>query len=286
MYENKQLQFILTSDGRIMMQNDGTYEYQYFLKDHLGSIVGVADWEGNLLQELNYDAWGKRRNANTWAHSNTLPAPITPYGFTGHEHWDNFALINMKGRLYDPVAGRFLSPDPAVQNTEYGPNYNPYSYCLNNPLKYIDPSGFNYDWFRNGITGQYYFNSELTAEDLPDIQAQWGEEWEYEHANLGFMLDNSLLSMRQDAGLMFSPFSADISLMEGVGDGLSISQERGMDDQNGEGSWWCDAYNSAIGRMVIPDFLAVGVGFNGLAGVGGGTSIEFRWVTHSPEASW
>ncbi len=36
-YENNQLQFILTSEGRIMMQNNGTYEYQYFLKDHLGN---------------------------------------------------------------------------------------------------------------------------------------------------------------------------------------------------------------------------------------------------------
>ncbi len=156
--------------------------------------------------------------------------------YTMHEHLNLFGLIIMNGRMYDPWTGRFLSPDPVMQNTEYGPNYNPYSYCLNNPLKYIDPSGFNYDWFRNGITGQYYFNSELTAEDLPDIQAQWGEEWEYEHANLGFMLDNSLLSMRQDAGLMFSPFSADISLMEGVGDGLSISQQRGMVGSAGGGA--------------------------------------------------
>ena len=108
-----------------------------------------------------------------------------------------------------------------VQNTEYGPNYNPYSYCFNNPLKYIDPSGYTTGWFRNGETGQYYFNSELTAEDLPDIQAQWGEEWKYEHDNLGYMLDISLLSFRQEVGLMISPFSADISLKEGVGDGSS-----------------------------------------------------------------
>jgi hypothetical protein len=49
--------------------------------------------------------------------------------------------------------------------------------------------------------------------------------------------------------------------------------------------WFSHAYNSTIGRMIVPDFIAIGVGFNGIAGVGGGTSIEFRWVTHGPEAS-
>ncbi len=54
----------------------------------------------------------------------------------------------------------------------------------------------------------------------------------------------------------------------------------------GDGDWFSNAYNSAIGRMVVPDFLAIGVGFNGIAGFGGGTTIEARWITHGPEASW
>jgi hypothetical protein len=47
----------------------------------------------------------------------------------------------MNGRLYDPLVGRFLSPDPFVQIPDYTQNLNRYSYCLNNPLKYTDPSG-------------------------------------------------------------------------------------------------------------------------------------------------
>jgi hypothetical protein len=47
------------------------------------------------------------------------------------------------GRVYDPVVGRFLSPDPVIQSPDFTQNYNGYSYCLNNPLKYIDPSGYN-----------------------------------------------------------------------------------------------------------------------------------------------
>jgi RHS repeat-associated protein len=57
------------------------------------------------------------------------------------EHWDEFTLINMNGRMYDPMIGRFLSPDPYVQAPDYSQNFNRYSYCLNNPLKYTDPDG-------------------------------------------------------------------------------------------------------------------------------------------------
>jgi hypothetical protein len=47
----------------------------------------------------------------------------------------------MNGRVYDPVIARFLSPDPYVQAPESSQNFNRYSYALNNPLKYTDPSG-------------------------------------------------------------------------------------------------------------------------------------------------
>lgn len=47
----------------------------------------------------------------------------------------------MNGRLYDPMLGRFFSPDNYVQMPDFSQSFNRYSYCLNNPLKYTDPSG-------------------------------------------------------------------------------------------------------------------------------------------------
>jgi len=52
-----------------------------------------------------------------------------------------FGLINMNGRAYDPVLGRMLQVDNYVQNPFSSQSYNRYSYVLNNPLKYVDPSG-------------------------------------------------------------------------------------------------------------------------------------------------
>ena len=48
----------------------------------------------------------------------------------------------MNGRLYDPLTAQFLSPDNYVQDPTFTQNYNRYIYCLNNPLKYVDPSGY------------------------------------------------------------------------------------------------------------------------------------------------
>ena len=50
--------------------------------------------------------------------------------------------INMNGRVYDPLVGRFISPDPFVQMPDYSQSYNRYSYAFNNPLRFSDPSGF------------------------------------------------------------------------------------------------------------------------------------------------
>ena len=61
--------------------------------------------------------------------------------FFSGKHLDAFSLINMNGRVYDPQIGRFLSPDPQLQAPGNWLNYNRYAYCINNPLKYTDPTG-------------------------------------------------------------------------------------------------------------------------------------------------
>jgi RHS repeat-associated protein len=63
-------------------------------------------------------------------------------GFTGHEHDDLLGVINMRGRIYEPLAQRFLSPDPLVGNPLEPQAWNGYSYVMNSPLAYVDPSGY------------------------------------------------------------------------------------------------------------------------------------------------
>jgi RHS repeat-associated protein len=122
-------------------QGTGT-TYYYLLRDHLGSITHVTNTAGTVLNRYSFDAWGRRRNPTNWGYSLTSQTDLLPdRGFTGHEYLPWFKLYNMNGRLYDPLVGRFLSADNSIQNPLNSQNYNRYSYCLNNPLKYTDPSG-------------------------------------------------------------------------------------------------------------------------------------------------
>ena len=118
----------------------GTEQVSYILKDHLGSWTAITDNVGNLMQELSFDAWGNLRDPETWS-GEFDGTPMLDRGFTGHEHLYDFGLINMNGRMYDPVMSSFLSVDNYVQQPDNSQNFNRYAYCLNNPLKYTDPSG-------------------------------------------------------------------------------------------------------------------------------------------------
>ena len=125
--------------------NDETHVY-YFHQDHLGSVIAYTNETGDIVAELSYDAWGRRRNADTWEFYDNISDAnaLDDYGFGDHEHIDLFEIVNMDGRMYDPVLGRFLSPDPYVQAPEFTQSFNRYAYCINNPLSLIDPTGYSW----------------------------------------------------------------------------------------------------------------------------------------------
>src|SRR5262249_44139907 len=96
-----------------------------------------------VVERRSYDPFGQRRNP-VWGQ----PPPgsfssLTTQGFTGHESDNELGLVNMKGRIFDPKVGRFLTTDPIVAAPFSGQGWNPYSYVLNRPLAYVDPSGFD-----------------------------------------------------------------------------------------------------------------------------------------------
>ncbi|QPJ61830.1 MAG: RHS repeat-associated core domain-containing protein [Candidatus Nitronauta litoralis] len=129
----------------------------YLHRDHLGSVVVITDDAGVAVDELSYDAHGRRRNNTDWVDygaSVTSPA-TTQRGFTGHEHLDHVGLIHMNGRVQDPILGRFLSADPFVQFPENLQSFNRYTYINNNPLSFTDPSGFMLGTTILAINSQY-----------------------------------------------------------------------------------------------------------------------------------
>lgn len=131
----------------IVVVKDGVATPYFAYSDQLGSPLTFTNSAGSVVAEQNFDAWGRYRNPSTWSYTSIPARPDWLYrGFTGHEHLSQFALINMNGRIYDPVTCRMLSPDnyvPLPWNTQ---GYNRYGYANNNPLSYVDPDG-NFFWF-------------------------------------------------------------------------------------------------------------------------------------------
>ncbi|MBS1646424.1 MAG: hypothetical protein JST67_03685 [Bacteroidetes bacterium] len=150
----------------------------------------LTDKYGTLFAQQDFDPWGRPRNPQTWdytAPANPLPAWLTR-GYTGHEYLPQFGLINMNGRMYDPLNARMLSADNEVQYPTNTQSYNRYTYCLNNPLKYADPSGYSSEGVLTGgstsmssgtadfsATGPGYRNHYMYAELS---QAYWDKAQE------------------------------------------------------------------------------------------------------------
>lgn len=128
---------------QVSTSRGATVQVRYLHRDNLGSTTAVTDASGAVIERLAYEPFGKRRlPVGADDPGGSLMAATTDRGFTNHEHMDELGLIHMNGRTYDPSIGRFMSADSHVQEPEDLQSYNRYSYVLNNPLLYTDPSGY------------------------------------------------------------------------------------------------------------------------------------------------
>jgi RHS repeat-associated protein len=115
---------------------------QFYHTNHLGSASVITDQNGGRKEKIEYFPFGTYREAIDYDPN----FPDVFYTFTGQEDDDDLAFYNFKARLYDPLLGRFISPDILVQNIEDPQTLNRYSYAMDNPLIYIDPTGhFSFD---------------------------------------------------------------------------------------------------------------------------------------------
>ena len=120
-------------------------QVRYLHYDALDSVDMITDGFGSVVEQRSFDPWGKMRSV-IWEDdrvTNIAQQLITNRGFTGHEHIEEVGFIHMNGRVYDQELGRFLSADPLIQAPFVTNSFNRYSYVMNNPLKYTDPTGFS-----------------------------------------------------------------------------------------------------------------------------------------------
>ena len=135
----------------VFKKKGAVQEYLYLHRDYQGSITAISNEAGAVVERRQFDAWGNV--VLVWdGNMNELSGlTVLDRGYTGHEHLQSVGLINMNGRLYDAKLHRFLQPDNFVQLPFDTQSYNRYAYVLNNPLKYLDPSGESW-WSDNWKT--------------------------------------------------------------------------------------------------------------------------------------
>lgn len=125
--EDTTIKYIFAGNLRIAkIVNNVTFFYH---KDHQGSTIYTTSQ--NNSEEISYYPYGTTRSGQI----------SDKYKFTDQEYDSEIGLYNYNARLYDPVIGRFITPDALVPDMYDPQSLNPYVYCRNNPLKYVDPSG-------------------------------------------------------------------------------------------------------------------------------------------------
>ena len=171
-----QTQYIYAANGLVAvnvnsLKTDGQGNYasvdrqiRYSHTDALKSVDMVTDMWGNIVDRKLYDPWGKER-AFAWKNDSVLlPQPVLlNRAFTGHEMLNEVDLIHMNGRLYDSTLARFISADVYIQAPDNSQSFNRYSYVLNNPLKYNDPSGHFFKRIRKELKRQWNDVREFTS---------------------------------------------------------------------------------------------------------------------------
>ncbi|MBI4488708.1 MAG: hypothetical protein HY694_06450, partial [Deltaproteobacteria bacterium] len=129
---------VVTKYLRIGIENvaakKSTGDTLFYHNDHLGGVNIVTSSLGIMAQIIEYDPWGKVSREEGIGDSVRR--------FTGKQLDPESGLYYYGGRYYDPELGRFISPDPFVGQPDDPQNLNRYSYVGNNPVNYIDPSGF------------------------------------------------------------------------------------------------------------------------------------------------
>ncbi|WP_083755909.1 RHS repeat-associated core domain-containing protein [Methanosarcina acetivorans] len=103
---------------------------EWYLSDHIGSTSLMVDENGLEIERTDYFPYGQVKSGG-----------LEKYGFTGQENDADTGLMYYGARYYSPEYRVFVQPDTMLPDPYNPQALNRYSYVLNNPVKYTDPTG-------------------------------------------------------------------------------------------------------------------------------------------------
>jgi RHS repeat-associated protein len=115
----------------LVASNNPDDSISFYHSDHLGSVSAVTDEAGELIESTRYYPYGAIRQGGT----------ASRYLYTGQESDPETGFYYYGARFYDPELRRFVQPDLILPDAYDPQQLNRYSYVINNPLVYIDPTG-------------------------------------------------------------------------------------------------------------------------------------------------
>lgn len=127
---------------------------KYYLFNGHGDVVQLTGTDGNISKTYEYDAFGNEKNPDE--NDNNV------FRYCGEYFDKETGTIYLRARYYNPVIGRFISEDTYLGNNSDPLSLNLYTYCANNPILYIDPSGHSQILTEE----QKYFNSLSPQEQV------------------------------------------------------------------------------------------------------------------------
>ena len=113
----------------------------FYLLNLQGNIIGIYDSNGNVVVEYTYDSWGKLISI-TGSLADTVGIK-NPLRYRGYYYDTETSLYYLQSRYYDPETCRFINMDAYFIAGDYFVGKDMYAYCLNNPIMYVDPTGYN-----------------------------------------------------------------------------------------------------------------------------------------------
>ena len=137
--EVKNVKYMYDAKGASGMIVDGT-KY-YFRKNIFGDVVEIYNESGAKCAEYTYDAWG-----TCYLMLDTEGVgSLNPFRYRGYYFVSRIGLYYLTTRFYDYTTGRFINADvPSIcfdDGLTLPEGCNLYSYCRNNPISYVDPTG-------------------------------------------------------------------------------------------------------------------------------------------------
>jgi RHS repeat-associated protein len=155
-YKDEVIEFIPHAEGFI--KNDkGSYVYYFNYTDHLGNVRVTYTDDGSgtpyVVEESNYYPFGLKhkgynepeQNMKDWGNILTMESSLNhKYKYNGKEFQDELGLnmYDYGARLYDPARAGWMNIDPLAEQYR---RWSPYNYCVDNPMRFIDPDGMGVD---------------------------------------------------------------------------------------------------------------------------------------------